>query len=307
MVTVNSGAFGDFAVIPAVRPGIDLARIIAAFFIVWDHSFAPGWQYCDPALSLFLLLTAFLSLQSYERSGGGAGFWRKRALRLIVPWLFWCVTFRIIVEVIANQPGPWTLISDPYSLLIGPVIHLWFLPFCILCLGFVPLASNLIRTQRALIVALAVLAVVSLPLLALHSQSILPEPLAQWSLALPIYLFGLLHAVAHRLGARWVTQTAALGISALFLTIWPQFWALQIALGVILFELAWRLPVVADWPATAAKTAFGIYLIHPAFALVMHKVWGAPPDPIALALVTFFAALVTTLVMLRLPYLRRVV
>lgn len=288
------------------RPGIDLVRILAAFFIVWDHSFAPGWQFCDPALTIFLILTAFLSLESYERHGP-EGFWQKRGLRLLLPWLFWCVIFRVIHEMITDDAAPWALITEPNSLLIGPAIHLWFLPFCALALGFVPLASRLIRSPLAVWVASALLILVALACHALHGSGQLDAPFAQWALALPLYLWGVLHGCARRLGVRSVTLGVALVISLLSVALWPQFWAAQMIIGAVIFEAAWRLPIYSRWPAIVAPSAFGVYLMHPAFTLIPYKFSGSAADPVLVALFSFGAALAATVLWRRLPVLHRFV
>lgn len=288
----------------AARSGIDALRIVAAFFIVWDHSFAPGWQYCDPALSVFLILTAYLSQQAYHRDQSGQ-FWTKRLTRLMLPWVFWCAVYWALNLIVSDRPTAW--LSDPYSLLVGPKIHLWFLPFCAIFLLLVPLAARFVQSRSALIAACILLAAATLPLQYLHSLSHLPEPFAQWSLALPLYAFGLLHTAATRMDARRIILTAAAVISALSFALYPQFWALQMLLGAALFELAWHTRINSPLPARLARYAFGIYLMHPAFELLAHKIAGDSIDPVGLALFSFIGALAGTHIFLRLPVLRKTV
>ncbi len=211
-MTVGTGSTSKAAARPMTgyRRGVDLARITAAFFIVWDHAHAPGWKIGYLALALFLMLTAFLSLQSYERSeakGQGAGFWKKRAIRLILPWLFWCLAFRVVHQVVSDGPQP--LLGDPWTLLIGPSFHLWFLPFVALALPAVPFLSHAIQTRGHLLIACTILVALSLPLQWLHAEGTVPEPLPQWAYSLPLFLFGILHAIALRLDATSMTLTAA--------------------------------------------------------------------------------------------------
>jgi surface polysaccharide O-acyltransferase-like enzyme len=286
--------------------GLELARSLAAFFIVWDHSFAPGWQYCDPALSLFVFLTAYLSMQSYERAPGPA-FWQKRLPRLLLPWLFWCLIFRLIYEVILDEPGDWHLLSEPLSLLIGPMIHLWFLPFCALALVFVPVVMAITKSQRTLVISLILFGLLAFALNTLYSPATLPEPLSQWTSALPIYLLGLIHARARTLDQVWLSLTAALVLALAFWQIWPTFWVLQPLFGIVLFELARALPVTAPWPVALAKRAFGVYLIHPAFNLLAFKIWDDVIGPVSMALFAYAGSLLATEIALRLPYLRKTV
>ena len=75
--TFSSAAAAAPRSLAGYRRGLDLGRITVAFFIVWDHAHAPGWQIGYLALALFLFLTSFLAVQSYERRPG-PDFWRKR-------------------------------------------------------------------------------------------------------------------------------------------------------------------------------------------------------------------------------------
>ena len=74
------------------RRGVDLLRFVACFGIVWDHARAYGADIGYLALAVFLLLTSFFAVQSFDRAearGQGAGFWLPRAQRILMPWLVW--------------------------------------------------------------------------------------------------------------------------------------------------------------------------------------------------------------------------
>ena len=152
------------------RRSVDLARIVAAFGIVWDHARAPFADEGYLALALFLVLTSFLAVGSFERSDGKR-FWWSRVQRIALPWLFWCLVFRLVLEVTTRGAQP--LLSDPGSLLIGPFIHLWFLPFVMLALPVIPLISRAISDERGLIVAALLLIALSIPLGMLHAEVLL--------------------------------------------------------------------------------------------------------------------------------------
>ena len=118
--------------------------------------------------------------------------------------------FRVVDEGVTDTPGPQPLLSDPWTLLIGPSIHLWFLPFVMVALITIPALSRSIQSPRALFVACVGLVGVSLPLGLLHAEvapvawfanvAPFPQPLPQWFYSLPLFLFGALLAVAKRLG-----------------------------------------------------------------------------------------------------------
>ncbi len=286
------------------RRGIDLARIVAAFFIVWDHAHAPGWKIGYLALALFLILTSYLALQSYERSDG-KGFWQKRAVRLIQPWLFWCLVFRAIYQLVSDEARPFAVLSEPFSLLIGPSIHLWFLPFVAIFLSAVPLMSRAIQNVPSLVIASAALFVLSLALHFVHANDIGPQPFLQWAFSLPLFLFGILHAIAHRLDAGWISIATAAAISALSWAIWPDFWSAQMILAALVFEAAWLAPIQKAWPTTLAGYAFGVYLMHPFFMLLAYKLFGSDLNLIFGAFFAFGLSMIATEIAHRIPGLRR--
>lgn len=303
---------------PGVKPGynraLDLARFVAAFGIVWDHARAPYADVGYTALALFLVLASFLGMGSYERSGG-PGFWASRARRIAVPWLFWCAVYRIILETLSD--APFALLSEPFTLLIGPSIHLWFLPFDMIALLAIPYLSRWLRSPLDLARACSILVVVALPLGWLHAEvgiagwfvslSQAPQPLPQWYYSVPIFLYGAVAAAGHRMGLTWMPLTAAAVISAALFVAAPEFASVQMILAALLFELIWRVKIDDTWPTKLASYAFGIYLMHPAFMLVAFKLFGAGVDRSLAALFTFFAAWAATAVMQRTPFFARFV
>ena len=296
------------------RRSVDLARFIAAFGIVWDHARAPYADIGYLALSLFLVLTSYLAVGSCMRSDG-RGFWLSRARRIALPWLFWCVVFRVVHEVVSD--APFALLSEPGTLLIGPSIHLWFLPFVMLALVFIAPMCRLITGPCAMWIALAGLVVVSLPLGLLHAEAApaawfisggpFPQPLPQWFYSLPLFLFGALLALAQRrqmLGA--AVATAAVISGALFVLV-PEFASIQMILVAVVFLAVWRIEIAGRWPTVLAGYAFGIYLVHPAMMLVAFKLFGPEVDRSLAALFSFFGSWAITWALRRLPVMQRFV
>ena len=297
---------------PVYRRSLDLARFVAAFGIVWDHARAPYADVGYTALALFLILASFLGMGSYERSGG-PGFWATRARRIAIPWLFWCAVYRVLYEVVSDEP--FALLSEPFTLLIGPSIHLWFLPFDMIALLLIPVLSQWLRTPRDLQIACFLLVGVALPLGWLHAQIGLagwfvslgnaPQPLPQWYYSLPIFLYGALAAAGHRLGLAWMPLAAATVISTALLVAALEFASVQMILAALVFEVLWRINLSGTWATKLASYAFGIYLMHPAFMLVAFKFFGPDVDRAAAALFTFFGAWIGTAIFQRIPALAR--
>lgn len=294
------------------RRGIDLLRFLAALGIVADHAMGRSlWFVGYPSLALFLILIAYFGVGSWQRHGGER-FWSSRAVRLLKPWLFWCLFYRLVLEW--RRDGPFVLLSDPWSLLIGPAIHLWFLPFAALALVFVPLVAREVTGRWTLVVASAGVAVLWVALGLVHAQVIdaawlgvrngLPPPLPQWAFSLPIYLWGAVAAAGHRLGLAWIPLAAAAAGSAVMTMIHFDQASWQLILAALIFEGVWRFRGGGEWMTRAAGYAFGLYLMHPFWVLVGYKVMGAGMAPWLAFLWGVFGSLAGTWVFRRLPVLR---
>lgn len=296
------------------RQSIDLARFVAALGVVMAHALASvpseSGQMAPVghvSLGLFLILTAFLAVQSAERAGGRYD-WIARVPRLAVPWLFWSAFFRLLDELVFPPPGGFHLLSDPWTLLIGSTIHLWFLPFVMLAMVLVQPVARLVSSARRLGLALGLFVLVSVPLFAAHGALPLPEPLAQWSYALPLYGYGLLLAPAHRLGrAGWpLLAMAALTLLAVPLS-GAAAWAFAPLGAALVFEGFWRLPLRHRWLPGLGRVAFGIYLMHPFFVLFAFKAFGPDAHWLIQTVFGFGLSWLAAAVMLRLPLVNRVV
>lgn len=295
------------------RRAIDLLRFLAATGIVLDHTLA--WGFVGyPALGLFLILTAYFGVGSYRRSGG-ENFWSARARRILIPWLFWCALYRVVWEVVSD--APFTLLSDPFTLFIGPSIHLWFLPFAAVALIVIPTVARDVETGSQLVVACLALVPLSVALGLIHAKSGLegwqiagspiPQPVPQWAFSFPIYIWGALAAVAHRIGQPQVTLAAALVGSAILLALDWDVASAQLAFCAVVFEIFYRLPWKGEWMTKLAGYAFGIYLMHPFFLLVGYKLFGADMNKALGFAVAFFGAWAGTWVFKRLPVLKGMV
>jgi peptidoglycan/LPS O-acetylase OafA/YrhL len=289
------------------RQAIDLARFIAAFGIVAAHAFAMEDDWVGHiALALFLVLTAFLAVQSAQRAGGRYPF-VARARRLILPWLFWCLVFRLVLLKVNDGPDRFAILTDPWSLLVGPMVHLWFLPFVMLAMVAVEPVVRFVTTPLRLLVALVVLVLVS-PVMFWAIRFLgLPMPLPQWLFSVPVYGLGLLIGVAHpmkRVG--WPLAASVVMTLGAVMASDDAPWAYTVFGAVLAFELFWRLPLQGDWLPKLGQAAFGIYLIHPFFMLVVYKFFGPGVDRLLATLMVFAMSWAATLLLRQMAFFRRV-
>lgn len=289
------------------RPLIDLARFVAAFGVVVAHARASVNDWVGHlSLGLFLILTAFLAIQSAERAGGYFR-WRQKVPRLLIPWLFWSAFYRALDLAFSDDPGRFALLREPFSLLIGPALHLWFLPFVMLAMLLVQPVARYVTTVPSLILGSALLVITGILMFLAHERLALPVPFPQWAFALPVYIYGLLLAPAHRLGRPAILLAAAVILTGAAWLLSAQIWAFTILAAALAFELFWRLPLRHPVMTSLGKVAFGIYLMHPFFMLVVYKYFGTDMGWVFNSLAAFAASWAATGLMLRLPVLRRLV
>lgn len=264
---------------------IDLLRIVSAFGIVWFHMQAPGAAVGALALSLFLMIAGALAVGSARRRGGLA-FWRARAQRVLEPWLAWSALY-LAVDALRLGWVEAARLDDPLSLLIGPAVHLWFLPFLVLASGLAAAAAALLTTPGRVRLAAALLAVpCALPSLALH-EGLLPEPFAQWSVAIVPFAYGLLFAAGRERGAPGAAPAFALIAAATGWLGWGSAFAAPLVIAALVFEGAGRLPIRHPALPALGGLTLGIYLVHPLAILAWHAAGGGPP---ALGAAAVFAA-----------------
>jgi surface polysaccharide O-acyltransferase-like enzyme len=225
-----------------------------------------------------------------------------RARKLVLPWLFWSLVFRVVMLKVSDDPGKWQLLTDPWSLLVGSSVHLWFLPFVMLAMVLVEPAGRLIRTPRALAVVLVGLVGLSALMFWAHGVPGLPVPMPQWLFGVPVYGLGLLLGLAHHLERpRW-PMLAAMAMSVIaYVVSGGALWSFTVVAAVLAFEAFWWLPLRGRWLPFLGQTAFGIYLVHPFFLLVVYKIFDAGVDRILAAVLTFVMSWGTVLLLRRMP------
>ncbi|WP_040644961.1 acyltransferase family protein [Rubellimicrobium thermophilum] len=281
------------------RQSIDLLRFVAAFGVVWAHMQAPGMVEGYVALALFTILTAFLSLRSLARRGP-RWFWLGRLVRFGLPWVVWSAFYLLLELWRAEDPRMALTLTDPLRLLIGPTVHLWFLPFIILSSPLVLLALHAMTSARHVWILSLLLIPAAMGALWAHDRIAPPEPVIQWAFAALPFLYGLLSAGGQRhdaVAAPLLFATAScVGASLL----WGSIPAPFLLLACLLFEGLWRLPLSHPALPALGQLAYGIYLVHPFFMLVWYRFAGGW-SAIAGAFAVFVASASAAWLIRRLP------
>lgn len=290
---------------------IDLLRFVAAFGIVWAHmvmseSYSALLGYTS--LSVFLVMVPYLSVLRSERLGLMSatlndGRIHVRIQRILAPWLFWCLVYKVLLAYQQRDASAFFRIDDPFTLLIGPSIHLWFLPFVLIASAVLFPLARAIKSPSSLIVATAVSAAISVLSLYLHDSENLPQPFAQWAFALPPFLFSLLAAYGRKFDLGYVPVATYLGVCTLFMAFGHSYWPFFSMLAVPIFALAYAANYKNDPFYSLGKLSFGIYLTHPIFMLGWFKFVGPTAHLFIGAVVVFVLSAITTAVLLRIPRL----
>lgn len=302
---------------------VDLLRFLASFGIVWGHglgSVRPEYAKVGyEALALFCILMAYYSVRAVggARESAPEGpapdkvsrwLFQRRIGRVAVPWLFWCGFYLALEAVFFGDLRSALVVEDPFSLLVGPVIHLWFLPFAFIASGLFLWPSRLIDSRRRLMAACLGAVPFAAGLFWLHDAAALPEPFIQWAFAAPCFVFGLLVALGERHRGEVYAWAYFLSVCGLFLIFDPTSWPIHLVLAALFFGIA-KLIRSPSTPAIRALggLAMGIYLIHPFQMAVVYKFAPADLGPVLFVIAVFVLSAACVWVMQRLPLLRHVV
>lgn len=242
---------------------------------------APWPQIGYTGLNAFIILSIALSTRSSMRHPLRE-FMARRVSRILIPWLVWS-GFYLALRALLEGPANALTLSDPLSLLIGPVIHLWFLPFLMLSAPLAYLATHLPHGRKFGVLVLLVGVPLVCELYFVERAGVLPPPLAQWAFALPAVIYGVFRASGRSLGPIAFIAGVLGGMYALGM-VEP---AVHLALAAGLFELALRLRVSWTWAKPLGDAAFGIYLLHPFCVYIVARIYDYEAERLKLTLGVF--------------------
>ncbi|HKK30389.1 MAG TPA: acyltransferase family protein [Alphaproteobacteria bacterium] len=259
------------------------------------------------------MFTAFVFF--YALSGAGKRSFvedvKHRAQRLLLPWLAWCaVYFAAKVADAMLRGAPLASEFEYWMLVVGPKIHLWFLPFVFVAgLAFTHVIVRVGNDALVNTACLVLFPVVQMACFYLLTEGLLERPFSQWVFVLPACFLGVL---LHFARGDWDKQLLICGVTVgTYLVAEATGWnhgaeQLLIASGACVLALIIHLPA-NGLSKTLAGISLGIYLIHPLLDAMLRRVLPVGPGEVAFAIAVIVASLLAILMMQRLPLFRRMV
>lgn len=259
---------------------VEWSRLVCALGIVWFHTKAPGGYWGHIGLQVFVILLIHFSLGLADRDSVGR-FMRRRAGRLLVPWLVWSLIYAAAKTADAVMQGaPLSSEFRGWMLFTGPSIHLWFLPFAfLLALGLALLPRS--GRGRAWLwpASLAALALAP-PLSSMALEAHPPTPLPQIVYVAPAAALGLCLHLADGRPGRLGMLLGMLALALLAAWSWDHDAAYEIQIGVGgmigLAIVANHLPSTRV-SAMASALSLNVYLAHPLIAAALSRLGELPP------------------------------
>jgi len=185
--------------------------------------------------------------------------------RLLIPWAIWSLIYglgKIAQALLANKP----ILSEfePWMVLTGSSLHLWFLPFSVLFLAvFRPIWCGV-----SPMIWIFISSVISLGVIWTVNTLSLPVPLAQWLSVLPAACLGLITTGKKQLFEPLIIFS--LVMAGLILLGWSNStWQLMVSSAVIAIAFSFSLPATEFFKSLSALS-LGIYLMHPLIISILN-------------------------------------
>lgn len=268
-------------------PAVDVLRFASVLAIVWFHVGTAGRSYAYLGLPTVLIITVTLAALSTS-AGSFATAVRRRAGRLLVPWLFWSVIYGVVRwREMVRHHQTWSDAFTPGMLLGGPWDHLWYLPFAFFASLIVFLLRRRVdRLPRKAVclggVAIGVAMAIAYQLNASSAWMLrIHHPLAEFMFASAAIPLGLGIAAALRMaggGRGWLIPLAAIFAGATVVAFaLPQEkfqpYLPALFLVCVAFLPGWKFPAAL---LAGTDLALGVYLLHPLVITVTLNHWMDP-------------------------------
>lgn len=258
---------------------IELVRFIAACGVVWFHvPGVPYREYGHAGLVCFILIALVFQALGAGREPVG-GYFKKRAARILTPWLFWFAFYGLLNLAKGKALFPH---SEGFvaNLLTGPWVGLWFMPFILLTSAPVFFIARITPKKHTVIPVVVFLAIgLSQLVFIAHAQDALAmdEPWAQWlqaSSAIPIGL-AIHHALRLRdryrmIGTLFIATVSAGVCAALFRINQGMAVTYGIAIPAVCAGFLSPRGHLA-WASRLGALCLGVYMVHAAIISVFRQ------------------------------------
>jgi len=295
---------------------IERLRIISAFGVASFHTHDWFPRSLGVAGFIILLLSFCAFVVSKPEPYGVAKVAKRKAQRLLMPWLFWSVIYGGLGLVkMVHENLSFSDVFSPTMLLTGTRIHLWFLPFAFVAAIFL---AGVHRRIADIPDSFTITTAVSIGALCIFGCAIVqsriqpPTPLIQWTLGLPAIPLGFAIGRAKilkriedrkRYFVLIILSTIAACSACMILARfsygkWFDFsslFAFRYFASLVIFcsALHWRgkLDLISEH---LASLSYGIYLIHPLVVVPFYQFGIAVQHPLLLLfLVLSISSLIT--------------
>lgn len=286
--------------------GLDLLRLVAALVVVLFHAKAPGGGLMPAALGIFAAILGLLAMAGADRAGFD-DFVRRRARRLLRPFLIWATVYlvlRLADAAAAQEPLLPTLAG--WFPPAGTMGALWFLPFAFLASVTVAAVRRAWPAVAGPRLALPLATVGAGLWLLLFDRLSLAPGLEVFLHFEPALFFGMALAAAGPEPFR-IGFTALVGVLlGLAAEVAGIAGAAQLYVAVPLVALALLRPVGQTRASrSAADLSMAVYLLHVLVLSVLLRATPFQVGSLALGLSGFAGAALCGLALLRTPLGRR--
>lgn len=270
---------------------VERLRLFAAFGIVVFHvlpteTLSKSIGYAG--LPIFLMVFSALIL-SHEHEIAVKPFLFNKASRLLAPWVFWSLVYFVAKGIKLLIIGDTALNLSGNLLLVGPSVHLWYLPYAFAMALVLFLYQKKTAGQEngigCIVATIAAMVCYSLCAV-LMAKTHLRVPLPQWLFGLPGVLLGITIAHMTRLGKMRYKFTVFFVIWGLLVLISYLLVQREIHPLSLPYLVAFPLATLCFfWPGRIDRLTlkistltYGIYLVHPLVISVLSRI--VPTSPL---------------------------
>lgn len=254
--------------------GFDLLRFVAVLLVIWYHVGAAGSKFTTFHVPVLVIISVALAQTSRPMQDFAA----KRASRILLPWLFWCLVFGVL-DLVRRAAGVPSYLNG-MSFFYGTAIHLWFLPFIFLVTvscAYLRKAIGSVDLTRRVVIACVAATILVFTLVAMESRFswwLLPAPCPQWLGALPAVIIGIVYVSVFSRRQPTTNESLAIILGSCLLAatafVIAGKWSVSsfsfTALALFALSGMWSTNSDAPrWLVFLASITMGVYIVHPIF------------------------------------------